>query len=97
MSISTSRPLKTLGDLLHRIGDVPPDRVRFVPAPGTATRDDILKPENEHCELVEGTLVEKAPGFLESALAVWIARYLWDYIETNDIGELVSETVHRII
>jgi Uma2 family endonuclease len=92
MSISTSRPLKTLGDLLRRIGDVAPDRVRFVPAPGTATRDDLLKPENELCELVEGTLVEKPVGQEESFLALSLATWINNFVIPNNLGYLTGES-----
>lgn len=91
MSISFQRPLKTIGDLLHRIGDIHPDRVRFVPAPGTATRDDLLKTENEHCELVEGTLVEKPAGQTESFLAMSLATMINNFVVPNNLGYVTGE------
>jgi hypothetical protein len=69
MSATFHPPVRTIGDLLRRLGDIPADRVRFAPAPGTATLRDLLRPENEGCELVEGTLVEKPKVFAESFLA----------------------------
>ena len=36
MPPSTPPPVETLADLLERIGDVPPARIRMRPAPGTA-------------------------------------------------------------
>jgi hypothetical protein len=64
--------LETMADLLARLGDVPPERVRLIPAPGTATERDVIEMEartNRLFELVDGTLVEKAMGFRESMLA----------------------------
>lgn len=56
MSLTFNPPVRTIADLLHRLGDIPPDRVRFDKLPGTATVADLLSPEFEGCELVEGTL-----------------------------------------
>jgi len=76
MSATFDPPVRTLGDLLRRLGDVPADRVRLAPAPGTATLRDLLRPENEGCELVEGALVEKPVGIRESFLASWLITLL---------------------
>ena len=67
-----SSPIITLADLRKRLGDVPLERIRYKPAPGMATEKDVLEVEtreNRLCELVDGTLVEKAVGFEESRLA----------------------------
>ena len=67
-----SPTIKTLADLRKRLGGIPLDRIWFHPAPGTATEKDVLEVEvreNRLCELVDGTLVEKAMGFEESRLA----------------------------
>ncbi len=67
-SVSTSTAgIETLADLLEQLGGITPDRVRFRPAPGTATEEDVLairhSPERRLCEVVDGVLVEKAMGF----------------------------------
>ena len=36
-------PHATIADLLKRLGDIPPERVRLHPTPGTATEKDLLK------------------------------------------------------
>ncbi len=62
--------IKTLADLRRRLGDISLDRIWFRPAPGTATEKDVIEAElrgNRLCELVDGTLVEKAAGFEEVA------------------------------
>jgi hypothetical protein len=64
--------IETVADLLERLGGIPAWRVRFRPAPGTATEQDVLAASREGkrvCELVDGVLVEKAMGYKESALA----------------------------
>jgi hypothetical protein len=61
-----------LSDLLKRLGGVPLNRIRFHPFPGIATVQDVIEVKRrDHtlCELVAGTLVERAPGFTESAIA----------------------------
>jgi len=75
MSQATIAPadIKTLADLRRRLGGIPLERIWFHPAPGTATEKDVIEAEereNRLCELVDGTLVEKAMGFEESRLAV---------------------------
>lgn len=85
--------LENLGQLLNQLGDVPPDRVRLDPPPGHATKRDLLKlldRDNILCELVDGTLVEKAVGQVESVLAGWLIRCLWNYLETRDLGRVYA-------
>src|SRR5262249_26069881 len=57
--------IKTLADLRQRLGEIPVERIWFHPAPGTATEKDAVAAEareNRLCELVDGTLVQKAMG-----------------------------------
>src|SRR5690349_13584562 len=97
MSARTAKPqqFKTLAELLHRLGDVPPERVRFNPVPGTATVRDVLRIEEEEnrlCELVDGVLVEKPMGFTESRIAVLICAALQTFIEKHDLGIVTGES-----
>jgi Uma2 family endonuclease len=84
----------TVADLLERLGNVPPERVRFDPPPGTATEKDVLaawsRRERRLCELVHGTLGEKAMGTRESNVAPWIIVYLGIYLEKHDLGQPLS-------
>lgn len=69
---TASPPYRTLAEFLNRVGNIPPDRIRFDPAPGTATIQDvaeILAREGRACELVNGVLLEKPAGYRESTLA----------------------------
>ncbi len=83
-------PIPTnLGALLERLGGIPPERVRLDPPPGTATKRDLLRlleKDNIQCELVDGTLVEKPMGHIESRLGTWLGFYLCSYLEQHDIG-----------
>ena len=81
----------TIADLLARLGDIPPERVRAVPAPGMATERDVVRlrerdREGRLFELVEGTLVEKAMGAQESYLAWWLGLSLGIYLRATDLG-----------
>jgi Uma2 family endonuclease len=79
----------TIGDLLKRLGNIPAGRVRLHPTPGTATENDVvdvLDRENRPCELVEGTLVEKAVGYEESELALLIGTLLNNFVRPRKLG-----------
>ena len=91
--------IETIAELLDRLG-VGPERVRFKPAPGTATEQDVLDiwaREKKLCELVDGVLVEKTMGARESYLAWRIGYLLGVFLEQNDIGfGLSSDGMMRI-
>jgi Uma2 family endonuclease len=86
---TAGRPLN-LAQLLERLGGIPPERVRVVPPPGTATEADVLAaeagPDGRPCELVDGVLVEKPMSTPESLLAVEIAYRIRKHIEDDDLG-----------
>ena len=88
--MSTASPARTtVADLLAAVGNVPPERVRLVPAPGTATARDVLEihdREGRLCELVDGTLVEKAMGYQEGQLGFVLMGYLWEFLKRQDLG-----------
>ena len=80
----------TLQDLLVQLGNIPADRIRMTPKPGTATPDDCIAvndgDEKAMCELVDGTLVEKAMGYEASVVAGTILAILRDYAASNRLG-----------
>jgi len=85
---------KNVAELLSQVGDVPANRVLLSPSPGTATEADLIlicEKKKNLCELVDGTLVEKAMGAIESYLAVVLARYLGNFIAEHDLGVLLGE------
>jgi Uma2 family endonuclease len=85
--------IRTLADLRKRLGGIPLERIWFRPAPGTATEKDVLEVEereNRLCELVDGTLVEKAVGFEEARVALRLGRLIDSYVDQNDLGICVG-------
>jgi Uma2 family endonuclease len=85
--------IKTLADLRQRLGGIPLERIWFHPAPGTATKKDVIEAEareNRLCELVDATLVEKAIGFEESRVAVELLHRVRSYLDQNDLGICVG-------
>lgn len=92
--IATHPQTESLAELLHRLGDVPAERILARPAPGTALPADVLrlcdsKPKRL-CELVDGVLVEKAMGHRESRLAVWLAHQIFNFLESHNLGILTG-------
>jgi Uma2 family endonuclease len=79
-----------VAELLEQLGEVPPERIRLQPPPGTAREQDVLivrdEPERRLCELVDGVLVEKAMGSRESLLAGLILHRLWSFLEAHPLG-----------
>ena len=84
-----SPPIKTLADLLNRLGGIPLDRIRIRPSPGTATVQDVIdiqQQEGKLCELVEGVLLEKVMGFVQSALACCVIEMLRAFVVSHNLG-----------
>ena len=88
----------TFADLLDRLGDVPLDRIRLHPAPGTAAEDDVVVGCGERpCELVDGVLVNKPVGFHESLLATLLIRFLGRFLDDHDLGLVLgADTMLRL-
>jgi Uma2 family endonuclease len=93
---SRPKPLNvTIADLLRRLGNIPAGRVRLHPMPGTATEKDVIRvldEENQPCELVDGTLVEKAMGYEESAIAGFLIMYLNNFVLPRKLGIVTGES-----
>lgn len=88
---TTPTLIRTLADLQERLGGVPPERIRFRPYMGTATVKDVLdvrRLEGKLCELVEGVLVEKAVGYTESILAIYLGRLLHAFVSDRNLGHV---------
>jgi Uma2 family endonuclease len=76
-------------DRLERLGGVPLERIVTSPAPGTATEADVeiyCQSADRLCELVDGVLVEKAMGFWESSLGLWLGHALLEYLDVHPLG-----------
>src|SRR4051812_35545330 len=83
---------RTLADVLHDLGDVPPTRIRF--PMGNATEEDVLRllegDEKHICELIDGVLVEKTVGLRESMIASLIGHYLQEFVLAHELGLVFS-------
>jgi len=80
-------------DLSQRLG-VSPERIRASPAPGTATVEDVIHIQDHEdisCELIDGTLVKKTVGLLESGLGIFLARKLAEFVDTHNLGIVSGE------
>ncbi len=80
---------RTFADVLNRVGNVPAERIRLHPTPGTAKVSDVTRiqdKEGKICELVDGILLEKTMGMRESILAVFLARMLDNFVRPANLG-----------
>lgn len=83
------RHFNNAADWLHDLGDIPPNRIIFDPWPGTATEADLLllvEKDKRLCELIDGTLVEKPAGLLESLIAANLIIELGAYVKRMGLG-----------
>jgi Uma2 family endonuclease len=81
-------------DWLRALGEVPLDRIVFDPWPGTATEDDLLRyveRDKRLCELIEGTLVVKPVGYLESYVAGILLMRLNEFVLRRGLGAVTGE------
>lgn len=79
----------TIADVQERLGHVPESRILSFPAPGTATVQDLLDGSitgDRLCELVDGILVEKAMGWQQGFVGMWIGHLIQTYLNTNNVG-----------
>lgn len=91
--LTSSPPIVTMADLLERLGDIPPHRVRLRPLPGTATEADVAAiqaREKRLFELVDGVLVEKAMGARESLLAGFILTFMNYFVLPRKLGRVLG-------
>ena len=87
--LTPTAKVRTVADLLKRLGNIPPERVWFRPVPGTATEQDVIdieSHENRLCELVDGVLVEKTVGYYESLVAMLIGHFIRLFLDRHDLG-----------
>lgn len=82
--------VETFADLWRRLGEVPLERILLQPPPGSATEADVLawaeRPHKRLCELVDGTLLEKAMGFQESLLAATLIELIGAFVRERHLG-----------
>lgn len=88
------RKVWTVADLSRKFGPIPFERIRQDPPPGCGTVADVDRLNNHEdrlYELVDGILVEKAVGFEESVLALYIATLLNVFILPRRLGVVSGE------
>lgn len=83
----------SLADLQAHLGDIPPERIRLRPPPGTATEVDWMAADRAKvaCELVDGVLVNKTMGIYENELALIVARILGTFVVGHQLGKVFGE------
>jgi len=89
----TAAPFTTVAGLLDHLG-VPPERILLRPPPGTATEKDVTELDDHHdrlCELIDGVLVEKTMGYVESMLSVEIILLIRQFTGEHDLGIVLGE------
>jgi Uma2 family endonuclease len=93
---STNFPARyrTAAEWLDDLGGIPLERIIFDPLPGTATEADLLRKvegEKQLCELINGTLVEKPMGYVESLIAAALIQFLRAHASERDLGLVSGE------
>ena len=86
---TTEPPPWTVAELARRFGSLPAYRVRTSPPPGTATVADVERVRCETgvlCELIDGTLVEKAVSDFSSPIAMLLGHYVLGYVLPRRLG-----------
>jgi Uma2 family endonuclease len=90
---ATIAPSLTVVDLSRRFGPISLRRIRFDPEPGTATEQDVLdihQREKRLFELVDGILVEKTIGFMESVLAAALCGRVATWVSKRNLGAVAG-------
>ncbi len=85
---ATAAQYDTLADVLHALGDIPPDRILWNPFPGTATEADQIRicESQTLVELLDGILVEKAMGYRESLMASTLLMIIGAFVRPRKLG-----------
>ena len=87
--LSPTAKVRTVADLLKRLGNIPPQRVWFRLLPRAATELDVIDMEAHHdrlCELVDGVLVEKTVGYYASRVAGLLFHFIELFLQRYDLG-----------
>ena len=84
----------TFADLHKRLGEVPLERIRATPAPGTATEANLLVAGKPICELIDGVLVEKPMGTRESLLTADLGGQMMNHVHSDDLGVVLGPDGH---
>ena len=100
--VASISPPETFAELWEQLGNVPRNRIRMFPPPGTATGAVVERLCNREpkclCELIDGVLVEKTMGHVESRLAIRLGFLLQAFLEDHDFGIVAgADGPHRVL
>lgn len=86
VSESPVATFETFADVARRLGDIPLNRIFWLPH--LATEEDCIRYCEVHgpTELIDGFLVEKAMGFRESLLAAMLIRHIGNFVIPKKLG-----------
>lgn len=90
----TSHRFENAAELWHSLGDVPLERIVMNPLPGTATEKDLLtfvERDKRLVELIDGTLVQKPVGYIESLIAGLLITELNIFVLARNLGHVSGE------
>lgn len=80
--------------IIDRLGGIDPARIRLQPPPGTATEKDLVlvveRKLGALCELIDGTLVEKAMSVEESLVGSWLVTMLNNFVRPRRLGVVLG-------
>ncbi|AMV39551.1 Uma2 family endonuclease [Planctomyces sp. SH-PL62] len=102
MSVETEIGIEpeTMQDLIDRLGGVAPARILMKPPPGSATEADAIAVNEKKrvlCELVDGVLVEKGMGHVESIIAGAIHAMIRAFVRSRKLGvTTVADGPYRV-
>ena len=105
MNEAITRTYRTAADIAQLqvdLGDIPAERIRLFPTPGTATEEDCVhavedKLRSNLVELVRGTLVEKTVGYEESLVGQWLGIFVAQFVYDRRLGVVVgADGMHRM-
>ena len=88
-----ARRAVSVADIVESFGDVDLDRIVFDPAPGTATEDDldrVRRTTGRLCELIDGTLIEKAVSFDAALIASELLTLIRGHTRGKKLGWVVG-------
>ena len=81
--------MRTVLDVAARFGDIPLHRIVLDPAPGTATGADVdrvLRETGRVCELIDGTLIEKAVSAKTDLIGSELIILLGAFVNARGLG-----------
>ena len=86
--VSNAAVAGSFSDVLTELGEIPVERVHHSPTPGSATVDDLMSgnANGALCELIDGTLVEKAMGWTESLIAAFLIELIGGFSRRHNLG-----------